>query len=217
MSTTIVAYFRVSTQKQGRSGLGLEAQRKAVTAYAAQQGLTIEEFTEVETGKGADALERRPVFAQALQRAKKLKAPIVVAKLDRLSRDVAFIATLMAKKVEFVTADDPTKSPFMLHIKAAVAEEERRMIAQRTRDALAAAKERGVVLGNQAQADANKAAAAARDAGLVDILHEIGWELPYREIADDLNERKVPAPRGGTWSAMSVMRMLKRLGLRDRE
>ena len=113
MSTTIVAYFRVSTQKQGRSGLGLEAQRKAVTAYAAQQGLTIEEFTEVETGKGVDALERRPVFAQALQRAKKLKAPIVVAKLDRLSRDVAFIATLMAKKVEFVTADDPTKSPFM--------------------------------------------------------------------------------------------------------
>ena len=152
MSTTIVAYFRVSTQKQGRSGLGLEAQRKAVTAYAAQQGLTIvEEFTEVETGKGADALERRPVFARALQRAKKLKAPIVVAKLDRLSRDVAFIATLMTKKVEFVTADDPTKSPFMLHIKAAVAEEERRMIAQRTRDALAAAKERGVVLGNQAR------------------------------------------------------------------
>jgi DNA invertase Pin-like site-specific DNA recombinase len=217
MSATIIAYFRVSTQKQGRSGLGLEAQRKAVTAYAAHQGLTIaEEFTEVETGKGADALERRPVFAQALQRAKKLKAPIVVAKLDRLSRDVAFIATLMAKKVEFVTADDPTKSPFMLHIKAAVAEEERRMIAQRTRDALAAAKERGVVLGNQApQADANKAAAAARDAGLVDILTEIGWEQPYRDIAEQLTERGVPTPRGGdTWNAMTVRNILKRLGLR---
>jgi DNA invertase Pin-like site-specific DNA recombinase len=124
MSTPIVAYYRVSTQKQGRSRLGLEAQRKAVATYAASQGLTVvEEFTEIETGKGADALERRPVFAETLRRAKKLKAPIVVAKLDRLSRDVAFIATLMAKKVDFVTADDPTKSPFMLHIKAAVAEE----------------------------------------------------------------------------------------------
>jgi DNA invertase Pin-like site-specific DNA recombinase len=218
MSSSIVAYYRVSTQKQGRSRLGLEAQRKAVAAYAASQGFTVvEEFIEIETGKGADALERRPVFAETLRRAKKLKAPIVVAKLDRLSRDVAFIATLMAKKVDFVTADDPTKSPFLLHIKAAMAEEERRLISQRTREALAAAKERGVQLGNRKQAEANKAAAAARDAGLVDILHEIGWELPYREIADDLNERKVPAPRGGTWSAMSVMRMLKRLGLRDHE
>jgi DNA invertase Pin-like site-specific DNA recombinase len=214
--SSIVAYYRVSTQKQGRSRLGLEAQRKAVAAYAASQGFTVaEEFIEIETGKGADALERRPVFAETLRKAKKLKAPIVVAKLDRLSRDVAFIATLMAKKVDFVTADDPTKSPFLLHIKAAM--EERRLISQRTREALAAAKERGVQLGNRKQAEANKAAAAARDAGLVDILHEIGWELPYREIADDLNERKVPAPRGGTWSAMSVMRMLKRLGLRDDE
>jgi DNA invertase Pin-like site-specific DNA recombinase len=218
MPSPILAYYRVSTQKQGRSGLGLEAQRKAVTAYAAQHGLELaDEFTEIETGKGCDALERRPVFAQALQKARKLKAPIVVAKLDRLSRDVAFVATLMAKKVDFRDASDPNASPFMLHIKAAVAEEERRLISQRTREALAAAKERGVQLGNRKQAEANKAAAVARDAGLVDILHEIGWELPYREIADDLNERKMPAPRGGTWSAMSVMRMLKRLGLRDDE
>jgi DNA invertase Pin-like site-specific DNA recombinase len=92
-----------------------------------------DQFTEVETGKGSDALDRRPVFAEALRKAKKLKAAIVVAKLDRLSRDVAFIATLMAKKVEFVTADDPTKSPFLLHIKAAVAEEERRLISERTK------------------------------------------------------------------------------------
>src|SRR5262249_55753385 len=164
-----------------RSGLGLEAQRKAVAAYAAGHGATIaNEFTEIETGKGADALERRPVFAEALRRARKLKAPIVVAKLDRLSRDVAFIAGLMAKKVEFVTADDPTKSPFMLHIKAAMAEEERRQISERPRAALAAAKERGVVLGNQAQADANRAAAAARDAELKPILEQI-WEMSYRD------------------------------------
>jgi DNA invertase Pin-like site-specific DNA recombinase len=215
MSASIVAYYRVSTPKQGRSGLGLEAQRKAVAAYAAGQGLTIAgEFTEVETGKGADALDRRPVFAEALKRAKKIKAPIVVAKLDRLSRDVAFIATLMARKVEFVTADDPTKSPFMLHIKAAVAEEERRMISQRTREALAAAKERGVVLGNQQQADANKAAAAARDARLKPILERM-WELPYRDIAQELTDRGIAAPRGGAWNPMSVMRAMKRLGIAD--
>jgi DNA invertase Pin-like site-specific DNA recombinase len=213
MSVSIVAYYRVSTLKQGRSGLGLEAQRKAVAAYAASQEMVIaEEFTEVETGKGADALERRPVFAEALRKAKKIKAPIVVAKLDRLSRDVAFIATLMAKKVAFVTADDPTKSPFMLHIKAAVAEEERRMIAQRTREALAAAKERGVVLGNQAQADANKAAAAARDAQLRPVLEEL-WEMPYRDIAQELTDRGIASPRGGVWNAMTVMRVMKRLGI----
>ena len=213
MPTAVVAYYRVSTPRQGRSGLGLEAQRKAGAAYAASHGAAIaDEFTEIETGKGADALERRPVFAEALRRAKKLGAPIVVAKLDRLSRDVAFIAGLMAKKVEFVTADDPTKSPFMLHIKAAVAEEERRMISQRTREALAAAKERGVVLGNQAQADANKAAAAARDAQLKPIL-ETMWEMPYRDIADELTARGIPAPRGGPWNPMSVMRAMKRLGI----
>jgi DNA invertase Pin-like site-specific DNA recombinase len=107
------------------------------------------------------------VFATALQKAKKLKAPIVVAKLDRLSRDVALIATLMIKKVEFVTADDPTKSPFMLHIKAAVAQEERRMIAQRTREALAAAKERGVKFGNQAQTAVTDGLAPGQPAWLV--------------------------------------------------
>ena len=182
----IVAYYRVSTPRQGRSGLGLEAQRKAVAAYAASHGLTIaDQFTEIETGKGSDALERRPVFAEALRKAKKLKAAIVVAKLDRLSRDVAFIATLMAKKVEFVTADDPTKSPFMLHIKAAVADEERWLISERTRQALAAAKERGVRLGNQKQADANRAAAAARDADLRPVF-EAMRDRTYREIAEAL-------------------------------
>src|SRR6516225_1574081 len=213
MPTPIVAYYRVSTPKQGRSGLGLEAQRKAVAAYAASQGAAImDEFTEIETGKGADALERRPVFAQALRKAKKLGAPIVVAKLDRLSRDVAFIAALMAKKVEFVTADDPTKSPFMLHIKAAMAEEERRQISDRTRQALAAAKERGVLLGNPELARANKAAAATRDARLKPILEAI-WEMPYRDIADELTGRGIPAPRGGRWNPMSVMRAMKRLGI----
>ena len=209
----IVAYYRVSTPRQGRSGLGLEAQRKAVATYAASHSLTIaDEFTEIETGKGADALDRRPVFAKALLKAKKLKAAIVVAKLDRLSRDVAFIATLMVKKVEFVTADDPTKSPFMLHIKAAVAEEERRLISERTKAALQAAKERGVRLGNQAQADANKAAAAARDANLQPVL-EAMRNRPLREIAMELTNRNIPSPRGGAWGATSVMRAMNRLGI----
>ena len=212
MSAPIVAYYRVSTARQNRSGLGLEAQRSAVAAYAAQNALAIaEEFIEVETGKGADALERRPVFAEALRKAKKLKATIAVAKLDRLSRDVAFISNLMSKKVDFITVDDPTKSTFMLHVKAAVAQEERRLIAQRTREALAAAKARGVRLGNPAQALANKAAAAARDARLRPILEEM-CEFTYREIAQELTVR-VPAPRGGAWNAMSAMRAMKRLGL----
>jgi DNA invertase Pin-like site-specific DNA recombinase len=214
MGSPILAYYRVSTQKQGRSGLGLEAQRKAVAAYAAQHSLEVaDEFTEVETGKGCDALERRPVFARALQKARKLKAPIVVAKLDRLSRDVAFVATLMAKKVDFRDASDPNASPFMLHIKAAVAEEERRLISQRTRDALAAAKERGVQLGNQKQADANKAAAAARDADLRPIL-EAMQDKPYREIARELTSRNIRTPRGGdVWNAMTVLRVMTRLGM----
>ena len=210
----IIAYYRVSTPRQGRSGLGLDAQRKAVAAYAASHGLTIaDQFTEVETGKGSDALDRRPVFAEALRKAKKLKAAIVVAKLDRLSRDVAFIATLMAKKVEFVTADDPTKSPFLLHIKAAVAEEERRLISERTKSALQAAKERGVKLGNQAQADANKAAAATRDAELKPLLEGMR-DQTLREIAQALTDRGIKTPRGGdTWNQVTVMRSMRRLGI----
>jgi DNA invertase Pin-like site-specific DNA recombinase len=208
--TAIIAYYRVSTPRQGRSGLSLEAQRKAVTAYAASQKMTIaDEFTEIETGKGADALERRPVFAQALRKAKKIKAPIVVAKLDRLSRDVAFISTLMARKVEFVTADDPTKSPFMLHIKAAVAQEERRLISQRTREALAAAKSRGVALGNASLGQVNKAAAAARDAELEPILRELA-HLSSRDAAAEL------AKRGHAVSYGTVVRMRSRLGLPPR-
>jgi DNA invertase Pin-like site-specific DNA recombinase len=152
------------------------------------------------------------VFAEALKKAKKLKAPIVVAKLDRLSRDVAFIATLM-NKIDFRTADDPHASPFVLHIKAAVAEEERRMIAQRTRDALAAAKERGVQLGNPNLGQMVSSAAAARDAVLKPILQEM-WEMPLRDIAKELTNRNIPTPRGGSvWNAMTVSRVLKRLGI----
>jgi len=149
MSVDVVAYYRVSTQKQGRSGLGLDAQRAAIRRFAEDEGLTVSsEYIEIETGKGADALERRPELAQALKSARKAKCAVVVAKLDRLSRDVAFISALMAQRVPFIVAElGMNADPFMLHIYAALAEQERRMISARTRQALAAARERGVVLG----------------------------------------------------------------------
>jgi DNA invertase Pin-like site-specific DNA recombinase len=192
----------------------LEAQHKAVINFAASEAMqVVHEFTEVETGKGADALDKRPQLAAALKLAKKLKAPIVVAKLDRLSRDVHFISGLMTQRVPFiVTALGRNVDPFMLHIYAALAQKERALISERTKAALAAAKERGVRLGNQALADANKAAAAVRDASLETVLRELGGR-PYREIAAELTSRASLSPRGGEWNAMTVMRAMKRLGI----
>ncbi len=129
---SIIIYYRVSTDRQGKSGLGLAAQRVACEQFAHNHGYEISaEFREVETGKGADALDRRPQLAAALAMAKKLKYPVLVAKLDRLSRDVAFIAGLMARRVSFIVAElGPDIDPFMLHIYAAVAEKERRLISE---------------------------------------------------------------------------------------
>jgi len=147
-----LAHHRVSKPKQGRSGLGLEAQRAAIETFCAQHGYRIEtEYREVETGKGADALERRPELAAAMKFARKLgkgskarAAPVIIAKLDRLSRDVHFISGLMVQRVPFIVTElGPDVDPFFVHIFAAVAEKERNRIAQRTREALAAAKARG--------------------------------------------------------------------------
>src|SRR6516162_2960054 len=206
MPAPIIAYIRVSTDKQSKSGLGLEAQRDAIARFARAEALEVAgEFIEVETGKGADALDKRRQLAAALRKAKQIKAPIVVSKLDRLSRDVHFISGLMTKRVPFIVAAlGKNVDPFMLHIYAALAEKERALISERTKVALQAAKERGVQLGNQAQADANKAAAAARDAQLRPIL-ETMWEMPYRHIADELTDRGIKTPRGGdTWNQVTV-------------
>src|SRR5258708_3831998 len=183
-----IAYFRVSTSRQGRSGLGLEAQREAVLRFAAAEGRTIVgEFVDVETGKGMDALATRPQLAAALDAARRAKGEIIVAKLDRLSRDVAFIAGLMAQRVPFIVTElGASADPFMLHIYAALAEQERRMISTRTKDALKAAKARGKVLGNPGIAKHNADIAQA----FAEKLRAEVWpyiNLPSRQIAGILN------------------------------
>lgn len=146
---TAIAYIRVSTTQQGKSGLGLEAQQAALARFAEAEGFDlVQTFREVETGKGADALGRRPQLAAALKAAKKIKSPIIVAKLDRLSRDVHFISGLMAHKIPFFVAElGADANPFMLHLYAALAEKERAMISRRTKDALAAKKAQSIALG----------------------------------------------------------------------
>ena len=158
----IISYIRVSTQQQGRAGLGIEAQRDAIARFMAAEGFElIGEFVEVETGKGCDALERRPQLTAALAQARKAKCPVLVAKLDRLSRDVHFISGLMAHRVPFIVAElGADCDPFMLHIYAALAEKERALISERTRAALARKKAQGAMLGNRTNLPAATAKAA---------------------------------------------------------
>jgi DNA invertase Pin-like site-specific DNA recombinase len=217
----IVLYIRVSTSQQGRSGLGIEGQREALARFAA--GTDLEpagEFVEIETGKGSDALDRRPQLAAALAKARMLRCSVAVAKLDRLSRDVHFISGLMAHRVPFVVAElGPDVDPFVLHLYAALAEKERALIAGRTKSALAAAKAKGVRLGNphieaaRGEAIAAIKAGADRAAGnVLPIVAEIrkSGATTLRAIAEALNARGVPTPRGRRWHAMSVRNALAR-------
>ena len=217
----IVAYVRVSTSQQGRSGLGIEAQRDALARFADSEGFEIvAEYVEVETGKGSDALDRRPELAAALARARSLRCPVAVAKLDRLSRDVHFISGLMSHRVSFVVAElGPDVDPFVLHLYAALAEKERALISGRTKSALAAAKAKGVKLGNpnldkaRGHAVAALKAEADRAAGnVLPIIAEIqkSGAKTLRDIAGALNARGVPTPRGGLWYAASVRNALAR-------
>jgi DNA invertase Pin-like site-specific DNA recombinase len=217
----IVAYVRVSTSQQGRSGLGIEAQRETLSRFAHDEGFEIvAAFVEVETGKGSDALDRRPQLAASLAKARALRCPIAVAKLDRLSRDVHFISGLMAHRVPFLVAElGPDVDPFVLHLYAALAEKERALIAGRTKSALAAAKAKGVKLGNPNIEAAQEAAVAAVKAeadraanNVLPIIAEIrkSGATTLRGVAQALNARGIPTPRGGRWHAMSVRNALAR-------
>lgn len=212
-----VGYIRVSTTRQGKSGLGLEAQQEAIERFAQAEGFEIGSwFVEVESGKGHDALDKRPELKAALDEARRVKAPVLVAKLDRLSRDVAFVAGLMAQRVLFIVAElGADADPFMLHLYAAFAERERALISQRTKDALQRAKVRGVVLGKHGRevlAPANRKAAVKRAKALESTIRAKQAEgKSYRTIADELNAEGVPTPRGKQWHLASVQRLVKRL------
>jgi DNA invertase Pin-like site-specific DNA recombinase len=220
--TALVAYIRVSTSKQGKSGLGLEAQQEAIERFAEAHGLEIftKQFVEVETGKGADALSKRPVLKSALDAARRLKARIAVAKLDRLGRDVAFISGLMAERVPFVVTElGPDIDPFMLHIYAAVAEKEAKMIGERTKAALKVRKAQGKKLGNPRAAQAALAggastAAKADEFAMLTYVHIEGMQQrgikTLRAIAAELDRLRVPSATGKAWSAMAVSNIIHR-------
>lgn len=223
-----VAYYRVSTMRQGRSGLGLEAQRDSVMGLiAAQGGRLLDEFTEVESGKRSD----RPELQRAIRRAKVSGARLVIAKLDRLSRNASFLLNLRDSGVPFVAADLPTADETVVGIMAVIAQREREVIAQRTKDALAVAKRRlareGRTLGNPNGAAALRRASKGNTAAIEKVAAMAGARaenyrevladvdpcrtLSLRAIADEMNRREIEAPRGGRWHPASVARLRERM------
>jgi DNA invertase Pin-like site-specific DNA recombinase len=215
-----VSYLRVSTAKQGTSGLGLEAQRESVACFLnGGDWKLIQEVVEVESGKRND----RPALASALRLCRKHRATLVIAKLDRLARNVAFIANLMESGVDFVAVDMPQANRFVVHIMAAVAEQEAEAISKRTKAALAAAKARGTHLGGrrvsaerfaEIQAAARQAHAQKAAEARVSVLPAIAkiqasGATSLRQIAFGLNALEIPTPRGGEWSAVQVQRVIR--------
>jgi len=217
-----ISYIRVSTVKQGKSGLGLEAQRETVQQYVAGVGgKVLHEYVEIESGKHDD----RPQLAAALAACRVHKAVLCIAKLDRLSRNLLFIAQMMESGAEFIACDMPAANKFTLHIMAAVAQQERELISARTRAALAAAKRRGVVLGgdhgatlsrtqqrngNATSAQVRSARAQQRRADLLPVIEELrsaGCET-LASIADALNSRGICTARGSQWTPTAVLRVV---------
>lgn len=215
-----ISYLRVSTQRQGRSGLGLEGQRSAVAEYLnGGRWKLVAEVVEIESGKRND----RPKLAEALRLCRVHGATLIIAKLDRLARNVNFISNLMESGVEFVAVDLPQANRLTVHIMAAMAEHEAAMISARTRAALAAAKARGTQLGgkrwnsskiaskgNVASAQVRSEAAAKRASDLLPIIEALRADgaASLRQIAAALNERGITTSRGGEWSAVQVQRVL---------
>ncbi len=224
LANTLKPTLGMPARARASSGLGLDAQRAAIDRFCAAESYHIvRTFTEIETGKGSDAIERRPQLKSALRQAAAYRCAIVVAKLDRLSRDVAFISALMAQRVPFVVTEIPNADPFMLHVYAAIAEAERTKISERTKAALAAAKAKGVKLGNphgpskpftaeiQKQGVAAlRQQADARAQQFGDILAEFAGESA-NATAKALNARGLPSARGGQWTARAVINARARL------
>lgn len=220
----LIAYLRVSTAKQGHSGLGLEAQRSVIEAFASQRhGTLLETFIEIESGKN----NNRPELTKALHLAKVTGATLIIAKLDRLSRNAAFLLTLRDSGVRFVAADMPDANELTVGIMALVAQQEREAISKRTREALAIARARGTRLGNPNGAAALRRAAKGNSASLEAITRQADSRAAdlgpvidalSREgitslggIAEALNERQMLTPRGGHWHKSSVRNLLTRL------
>lgn len=215
-----VTYLRVSTDRQGKSGLGLEAQRAAVLDHVTGKGQIAAEYVEIESGKKNE----RPQLARAMTEAKRIGAVLLIAKLDRLARNVAFIANLLESGVEIAAADMPEANRFLLHVMAAVAEHEAQAISDRTRAALAAAKARGVALGwsmpkrqeEQRQASRKGAARNAQKAdqlaaNVLPVIRQIAaGGVSLRQIADELNTRGIKTARGGLWYAATVRNVMVR-------
>jgi DNA invertase Pin-like site-specific DNA recombinase len=212
-----VAYYRVSTDKQGQSGLGLDAQRQAVEAYLnGGDWALVEEFVEIESGKRND----RKQLDLALAACKREKATLVVAKLDRLARNVHFITGLQEARIKFVAVDNPHADEVMVQLFAVFAQYEGKQISQRTKAALAAAKARGVVLGKHGKVLARQNAAQADERALqiAPTVHKLRRGRSVRELVAEMNKRGVQTAKGGQWHVSSVHRLLKRLdGIEQQE
>ena len=222
MSRPLIAYLRESRAGEEPADLGLDAQKEAIARFAIAEGFEIVGvFVEVETARETDALDRRPQLAAALNQARRKRCSVAVSRLDRLSRDVAFISNLMSHRVPFLVAQRGRDGePFMLRFYAALEGKERALISKRTKEALAAAKANGVLLGSPNLPEARKKAVAEirtradqRAANIAPVIREIqrAGAKSLREIADALNARGITAPRGGRWYGKSVSNVLARV------
>jgi DNA invertase Pin-like site-specific DNA recombinase len=210
-----VAYYRVSTQRQGQSGLGLDAQKASVEQHIARHGgELIESFTEVESGR---KMRNRPELQRALDLAKRKRATLIIAKLDRLARNLHTVTSLMESRIEFVAVDNPNANRLTIQILAAVAEDESRRASIRTSEALRQAKARGIKIGETGKILAKKHKKEAMKKaesylGVVRTIRALGLSK-VRDIRDELNRRNIPSPGGGSWHLPNTHRLLTRLAL----
>ncbi|MDO9004588.1 MAG: recombinase family protein [Aquabacterium sp.] len=214
-----ISYYRVSTTKQGQSGLGLEAQQAAVFSFLSQRNAELAgEFREVETGKGAEPLAKRPQLRAALNACRKNNATLIIAKLDRLARNVHFVSGLMESQVRFIACDMPEANELTIHIMAAFAEHEAKRISQRTKEALAIAKARGVQLGSAGPKNLRPNIEQRRQEAIIfanklrPLFNGMNARgLSQRAMAKELNDLNVPTPKGGIWRISQIQRIFHKI------